>query len=1449
MLDYKNPPPTGDVDLALAEPNDIDKALQFAQYARGTLKAKLFLVDHSSILVAGFVDHLKAMKELRGPQDVAFAEEIYPSGTEAPTHVGVPKFAKPEKFRYVLDSLKKDSATSEQTIAFHPKDSGKAEILDNIKSSTTLDDGQSVALVENLSRRLTFTQGPPGTGKTFLGVAECEVILKSLDGQKNQGPIVVICQTNHAVDDFVKDLVKRGIKKVVRLGQNSKDEEVKRYEIHHIRNKFQGMVDGPKMREASKAYNALYLEGLKWAEAVEKDGFCILEQHLYENHAEIYDYFMLLETLDEDLVDIQKFVKNWSGSGYRYWINGGDIRDASKLVDSLDDILGPIDLGDKKSSQETLNFKNRLLEKLKTRAAKSADHPAAHIWTLDLEARKALVAEWVQEIGSDKICEMFAEMHRRFRAAVMTKFEVSDARDVNVIKNSETQILAMTSTGCARNRKLLRALKPKFLVFEEASELLEAHSLVALTPSIELCVSIGDPLQLRPHISQQALSLDRGSAYGFDLSLFERQMKTSSFSQLTVQRRAHPDMADILRNGDYPYLTDAPSTHEHPMPPGVSKRMYWWDHQQEETKPDANSAFAKSHMNSFEAECVARLVKFLIQRHGVTMNKITVLTPYNGQLELLCKRLGRVCPIELTKEDRQALVDAGCIGEYKPAELTENVPLSEMLKVATIDNYQGEQNDFVIFTAVRSNKANKVGFIKERNRRNVAVSRARCGFFIIGNAKVFKQHANWANVIEVFEKKDAIGPSLPLLTCAKHASCVHPVSTSRAISKIPECKHACAEELSCGHQCSHPCHPPEMHEDGRRTCTEKCGKLRPCGHKCEKDCGEPCRDCPVQLEPVTLGCGHSFTPLCSTNLSTVKCQAFIKKVTLACGHEKSIVCSDDEPDTCNEKCGHKLACGHGCLNDCTKCTADGKHPVCATVCGKQYKKCSHACASACHKGDCRPCTAECEKSCSHGKCGLPCSVICDPCVKPNKPQTCEHQEGFDSLCCFPGILVPCSKPCGKTLSCGLHACPGICNDECPEDCLECDCKEVGTLMPMLPCGHSFMHQQLDQLYGMYDLYNIDKDGIIISLDIKRLPSNDSMVCPTCNESVHGSQRYQFAAHIASIFDVLDRLYAKLGRKMGGFARQIQGEEKSLATDFQGLVKQLKTGPMSTGLNRQALASYGSNLEEIKQSLVKFNDEVVTPVEAAIVNLYTALGNSDLFPVPTLSFGLRFKRLSLRCRRARLESTVRVIKYLEGKKDTSTDGIAVALRDGIGQRVMADIASAQTCVAAARAKNLPRLEAEFLVTELALTAIANFVQPMHVEAAQAPHVQRLADRATALDARFQSGRLGFELADVVNRRSRRALWFGAPTGALGNAELWVRWARHVPGATALCARGHPFSPGAFGPSCPECDAGVRAEKAGSALMGAPDCQTDCECKCDDHALCFVTQRVLMLRVRK
>ncbi len=63
------------------------------------------------------------------------------------------------------------------------------------------------------------------------------------------------------------------------------------------------------------------------------------------------------------------------------------------------------------------------------------------------------------------------------------------------------------------------------------------------------------------------------------------------------------------------------------------------------------------------------------------------------------------------------------------------------LQITTVDNFQGEENDLILLSLVRSNPRNEIGFLKVENRVCVALSRARCGMFLFGNAQCIRNSA------------------------------------------------------------------------------------------------------------------------------------------------------------------------------------------------------------------------------------------------------------------------------------------------------------------------------------------------------------------------------------------------------------------------------------------------------------------------------------------------------------------------------------------------------------------------------------------------------------------------------------------------------------------------------------------------------------------------------------
>ena len=57
-----------------------------------------------------------------------------------------------------------------------------------------------------------------------------------------------------------------------------------------------------------------------------------------------------------------------------------------------------------------------------------------------------------------------------------------------------------------------------------------------------------------------------------------------------------------------------------------------------------------------------------------------------------------------------------------------------ILQIATVDKYQGQQNDYILLSLVRTRA---VGHIRDVRRLVVAMSRARLGLYIFGRAELF----------------------------------------------------------------------------------------------------------------------------------------------------------------------------------------------------------------------------------------------------------------------------------------------------------------------------------------------------------------------------------------------------------------------------------------------------------------------------------------------------------------------------------------------------------------------------------------------------------------------------------------------------------------------------------------------------------------------------------------
>uniref|UniRef100_H2ZCB9 DNA2/NAM7 helicase-like C-terminal domain-containing protein n=1 Tax=Ciona savignyi TaxID=51511 RepID=H2ZCB9_CIOSA len=106
--------------------------------------------------------------------------------------------------------------------------------------------------------------------------------------------------------------------------------------------------------------------------------------------------------------------------------------------------------------------------------------------------------------------------------------------------------------------------------------------------------------------------------------------------------------------------------------------------------------------------------------------------------------------------------------------------------VTAVDNYQGEENDIILLSLVRSNElVIYIGFLKIHNRVCVALSRAKKGLFCIGNMKLLQKESNvWDTIEKSLEEDQLIGSSLTL-KCRNHPDTCVLAENAEDFKKFP----------------------------------------------------------------------------------------------------------------------------------------------------------------------------------------------------------------------------------------------------------------------------------------------------------------------------------------------------------------------------------------------------------------------------------------------------------------------------------------------------------------------------------------------------------------------------------------------------------------------------------------------------------------------------------------
>lgn len=440
--------------------------------------------------------------------------------------------------------------------------------------------------------------------------------------------ILVICFTNHALDQFLEDLMDIGIPKtaMVRLGGKSTE----RTKPLMIRVQTSIKLDSNQWKRIDKLKEKLVLYEKKL-----RDTF----SRFLAANLQVSQLIDFLEFCSEDLPFFDAFTVP------------KDKEDGMTRVGKKGKAMGPDYLFNRWMKGEK---DPGSLQHVKPKGADA-------VWKMTPELRNAAVIRWRTAILDDLVKEL-RDTGREFNL-VQTDLEgVFGEKDANIIETK--RIIACTTNGAAKYSKAIQASSPGVVLVEEAGEILEAHILTSLGPQTEQLIMIGDHKQLRPKCSYE-LSVEQGDGYDLNRSLFERLvLKGFPHITLTQQHRMRPEISSMIRHLTYPDLTDAPSTLKRADLRGFRDNLMFVNHSSPEVETNHGKEVidgrTSSKQNYFEARMILKCVRYLAQQ-GYGSDRLVVITPYLGQLKLLRDQLLQQNDPILNGLDKFDLIRAGLL--------------------------------------------------------------------------------------------------------------------------------------------------------------------------------------------------------------------------------------------------------------------------------------------------------------------------------------------------------------------------------------------------------------------------------------------------------------------------------------------------------------------------------------------------------------------------------------------------------------------------------------------------------------------------------------------------------------------------------------------------------------------------------------------------------------------
>lgn len=391
----------------------------------------------------------------------------------------------------------------------------------------------------------------------------------------------------------------------------------------------------------------------------------------------------------------------------------------------------------------------------------------------------------------------------RGQSGVMMK--VADIRK-QILEQADVVCSTLSGAGSQPMLEVvLRITGFKFdaVIIDEAAQAVEPSSLIPFKYNPQVLVLVGDPCQLPATVFSRT-----AKRANYNQSLFQRlQVAGYPVLMLETQYRMHPLIAEYpslryyqgrLITGSQLITSDSHSMPYHDDPSGRFRPFLFHD------VPYSIETFeGTSIYNRDEAQYVVDLFEELVTKYPEHRGGIGIIAPYRAQRRLL----NNMFKERFANRGKQS-------GSRGPP------PIWDLdTEISTVDGFQGREKNIVIFSCVRaptsrgrisaasssedlqlisgvkledgsepevnvpsreesefedsnvsSNGTNTpshrgIGFLKEWQRLNVAITRSRYALWIVGNSQVLRCDSEWRHLIEYSKNKSsfyvALSPVFP----------------------------------------------------------------------------------------------------------------------------------------------------------------------------------------------------------------------------------------------------------------------------------------------------------------------------------------------------------------------------------------------------------------------------------------------------------------------------------------------------------------------------------------------------------------------------------------------------------------------------------------------------------------------------------------------------------------